>query len=116
MKFVIASVAKQSRKEVFMENINFFVYILFNKRNGALYVGVTDDIKRRIDEHKAGKSKFTAKYKIDKLGYIEKFNYINEAIEREKQLKGGSRKNKLKLIEDMNPNWQDLSEFLDDIV
>jgi putative endonuclease len=90
-----------------------YVYILFNKRNGTLYTGVTSDLIKRIWEHKnkviVG---FTKTYNIDKLGYFEIYSDINEAIAREKQIKAGSRKNKIKLIEKDNPNWFDLYEKL----
>ena len=86
-----------------------FVYILFNKRNGTLYTGVTSDLIKRIDEHKNKVvSGFSKKYGTDKLGYYEIFDDINFAIEREKQIKAGSRKKKLDLIESINPNWEDL--------
>ena len=87
----------------------YFVYILFSERNGTLYVGVTNDLKRRIYEHKNKIFKgFTEKYGVDKLGYFEVFESIESAILREKQLKGGNRKQKLALIESINPNWIDL--------
>jgi putative endonuclease len=86
-----------------------YVYILFNKRNGTLYTGVTSNLIKRIYEHKNKVVRgFTEKYGIDKLGYYEIFNSITDAIEREKQIKSGKRKNKLDLIEKMNPNWNDL--------
>ena len=86
-----------------------FVYILFNKRNGTLYTGVTSDLIKRIDEHKNKVvSGFSQKYGTDKLGYYEIFEDITFAIEREKQIKAGSRKKKLDLIESINPNWEDL--------
>lgn len=85
---------------------------MFNKRNGTLYVGVTNDVVRRVHEHKTKVSpkSFTAKYGCNKLGYYEEFNYVNDALEREKKLKSGSRKNKIALIESINPDWLDLSE------
>ncbi len=86
-----------------------YVYILFNKKNGTLYVGVTSNLGKRIYEHKnkfvAG---FTKRYNIDKLGYYEIFDDISTAIEREKKLKGVTRKKKLELIEINNPEWLDL--------
>jgi len=86
-----------------------YIYILFNKRNGTLYTGVTSNLKKRIYEHKNKLvDGFTKKYEINKLGYYEIFDNITIAIEREKQIKAGSRKNKLKLIESINPNWEDL--------
>ena len=91
-----------------------YVYILFNKRNGTLYTGVTSLLKRRICEHKTKyhPDSFTAKYSVDKLGYYEEFMSIKKAIEREKQIKGGSRAAKIALIEGMNPNWVDLYDLL----
>jgi len=92
----------------------YYVYILFNKRNGTLYTGVTNNLKRRIEEHKNKSIKgFTSQYNIDKLGYFEEFNDIQLAIAREKQIKAGNRKKKLQLIESLNPNWDDLFFLLD---
>ena len=86
-----------------------YVYIMFNSRNGTLYTGVTNNLIRRVWEHKSKTAEsFTKKYNIDKLGYYEIYSDITEAIQREKRIKGGSRKAKLKLIETMNPNWEDL--------
>ena len=86
-----------------------YVYILFNKRNGTLYTGVTSDIIRRVYEHKVKiNDGFTKKYNVDKLGYYEVYYDISDAIKREKQIKGGSRKDKIMLIESVNPNWNDL--------
>ena len=86
-----------------------YVYILFNKRNGTLYTGVTSDLIKRVFQHKSKEVKgFTNKYNTDKLGYYEECGDIYSAIEREKQLKGGSRKKKLQLIETINPDWRDL--------
>ncbi len=86
-----------------------YTYILFNKRNGTLYVGVTSDLVKRVWEHKQKFVEgFTKKYNIDKLGYYEVFTDIESAIEREKKLKGASRKKKLELIEIMYPNCNDL--------
>ena len=88
-----------------------YVYILFNKRNGTLYTGVTSDIVKRIYKHKNRLAKsFTGKYDVDKLGYFEIYDDFFAAIEREKQIKGGSRKKKLELIDRMNPDWKDLYE------
>ena len=87
-----------------------YVYILFSKPNGTLYVGVTSNLYLRVCEHKEKKNlnSFTAKYGVDKLGYFEEFQSIQDAIDREKQLKGGSRANKIQLIKSINPNWEDL--------
>jgi len=91
-----------------------YVYILFSRRNGTLYTGVTSNLKRRVYEHKTAlhPNSFTAKYGVDKLGYFEQYVSIKDAIEREKQIKGGSRATKLALIEGMNPKWEDLYDLL----
>ena len=86
-----------------------YVYILFSKRNGTLYTGVTSDIIRRVYEHKSKVNEgFTKKYNVDKLGYYEIYYDISDAIKREKQIKGGSRKAKIMLIESINSTWKDL--------
>jgi len=86
-----------------------YVYILFNKKNGTLYVGVTSDLIRRVWEHKNKIAEgFTKKYSVDKLGYFEVYDTILLAIEREKQLKSGNRQRKIDLITGMNPEWKDL--------
>ena len=90
-----------------------YIYILFNKKNGTLYTGVTSNLVRRVTQHKEKQYPgFTDSYDVDKLGYFEEFQTITEAIAREKQIKAGSRKKKLELIESMNPNWEDLFEQL----
>lgn len=87
----------------------YYVYILASQRNGTLYVGVTNDLMRRVYEHKKYfKEGFTKRYEIDRLVYYEIFEYIYNAIEREKLLKRWRRKWKLELIEKDNPNWVDL--------
>ena len=93
----------------------YYVYILANKRNGTLYVGITDDVAKRIVRHKEGKgSKFVQKYNLDRLVYYEKVSGYREARSRERQLKWWKRKWKLALIEQMNPEWKDMSkEILD---
>ncbi len=86
-----------------------YTYILFNKRNGTLYIGVTSNLVKRVYEHKNKLADgFTKKYNIDKLAYYEVYDDIEEAIIREKKLKGASRKKKLELIEMNNPEWLDL--------
>ena len=91
-----------------MQN-QYYVYILFNNKYGSLYVGITNDLKRRIYEHKQKLIKgFTARYGIDKLGYFEMTDSVESAILREKQLKAGNRKHKIDLIESINPSWRDL--------
>jgi putative endonuclease len=88
----------------------YFVYIMTNK-SGTLYTGVTNNLERRIYEHKHHLVKgFTNKYNIDKLVYFEETNDINAAISREKQIKGWLRKKKIALIESINPGWKDLSQ------
>jgi putative endonuclease len=88
----------------------FYVYIMTNAANKVLYTGVTNNLAKRISEHKAGMGgKFTSKYKISKLVYYETSGDITSAISREKQIKAGSRKKKIQLIESMNPTWNDLS-------
>jgi len=90
-----------------------YVYILFNKRNGTLYTGVTSNLIKRIYEHKNKMTKgFTSRYGVDKLGYYEESDSIVSAIEHEKKIKGGSRKSKLALIESVNPEWNDLYDTI----
>jgi len=90
-----------------------YVYILFSKKNGTLYTGVTSNLVKRVYEHKNKLAEgFTSKHNVDKLGYYEPHESIVSAIEREKQIKGGSRKKKLELIESMNPEWNDLYESI----
>ena len=92
---------------------SYCVYILTNIHKTVLYTGVTNDLARRIQEHKDGVVKgFTQKYKCNILVYYEVTDDIIAAIEREKQIKGGSRSAKEKLIESANPDWWDLSEDL----
>ncbi len=90
----------------------YFVYILTNKNNTVLYTGVTNDLLNRCIEHiqKKYPNSFTAKYNVNKLVYYERFEDINLAIAREKQIKSGSRQKKIKLIENLNPYWNDLFE------
>ncbi len=89
----------------------YCVYIMTNSRHTVLYTGVTNDLVRRVEEHKSGKgSTFTKKYNVNKLVFYESGDDINIAIAREKQIKAGSRKKKLNLVNSMNPEWKDLSE------
>ena len=86
----------------------YFVYILTNKNNTSLYIGVTDDLKRRVYEHKSEQIEgFTKRYHIHKLVYFEEYSDINEAIAREKQLKKWTRSKKNHLIETKNPYWDE---------
>ena len=88
-----------------------FVYILTNKKKTTLYVGVTSNLERRINEHKSHLIKgFTHKYNLDCLIYVEECGSIEEAIQREKQLKGWRREKKINLIKAVNPQMKDLSE------
>jgi putative endonuclease len=83
-----------------------------NKKNTVLYTGVTNNLRRRVYEHKEKLIKgFTKKYNITKLVYCEVFDRIGDAIIREKQIKGGSRQKKIDLINSMNKDWRDLYEF-----
>lgn len=91
----------------------YFVYILSSKKNGTLYVGVTDDLVRRVYEHKTGVSEgFTKKYNVKNLVWYESTASIESAILREKQIKAGSRVKKVALIEKMNPTWEDMYDSL----
>ena len=91
----------------------YFVYIMASNRNGTLYVGVTNDLVRRVFEHKQKVNKaFTSKYDVTKLVYYEQTSDIHEAITREKRIKSWKRRWKLGLIEAMNPDWDDLFETL----
>jgi len=88
----------------------YYVYILTNKDNRVLYIGVTNDLERRLYEHKNHLTQgFTDKYNVTKLVYYECSSDVNAAIAREKQLKGWSRKKKELLINTLNPDWDDLS-------
>ena len=92
----------------------YTVYLLTNDTNVALYTGVTNDLIRRVYEHRQNfdPQSFTARYRIRKLVYYESCSDVRSAIEREKQIKGWNRKRKNKLVESMNPNWKDLYETL----
>ncbi len=90
-----------------------YVYIMTNKTNGTLYIGVTSNIKRRAYEHKNKLYKsFTQRYELKKLVYYEVIDSIVDAIKREKQLKKWKREWKISLIEENNPNWEDLYDNL----
>jgi putative endonuclease len=93
----------------------YFVYIMTNKWNKVLYTGVTNDLQRRVIEHKEKQFKgFTQRYNVDKLVYFQVVESIESAILREKQKKGGSRKDKTELVNSMNPEWRDLNHELFD--
>ncbi len=87
----------------------YCVYIMTNIKNSTLYTGVTNNLERRVHEHKIGLgSAFTSRYKLTKLVYFECCEEIEQAIWREKQIKAGSRQKKMELIESINPGWKDL--------
>jgi len=92
-----------------MELRSFYVYILANRIGGTLYIGVTNDLVRRVSEHKLKTAEgFTKKYGVDRLLYFECFDHIEYAIHREKRLKKWPRAWKISLIEKDNPTWDDL--------
>jgi putative endonuclease len=92
-----------------MRIYSYYVYILTNTNNRVLYTGVTNDLERRCFEHKSKKIKgFTQKYNIDKLVYYTNFDSIDDAIAREKQIKGYSREKKIALINKFNEEWRNL--------
>ncbi len=90
---------------------NWYIYIMRNKPNGLIYIGVTDNLQERVKEHKFKMypNSFTAKYNCDKLVYFEKLDNGAKASRREKQFKKWKRAWKISLIEEMNPNWMDIS-------
>ena len=93
-----------------MTEHRYYVYILTNIHRTVLYIGVTNDLQRRVGEHRAETTEgFTARYHVTRLLYYEEYQYIRDAIAREKQLKAGSRQKKNELIERENPNWLDLA-------
>ena len=88
----------------------FYIYLLSNKKNGTLYIGMTNDLERRMFEHKHKLVEgFTKKYGLDRLVYFERFQYVYDAIKREKQLKNWRRQWKIDMIEEDNKDWDDLS-------
>ncbi len=93
-----------------MRDRTYAVYIV-SSLSRTLYTGVTNDLQRRVFEHKQGRpGSFTARYRVDRLVYVEEFAEIDEAIAREKDIKKVTRRRKISLIESMNPEWKDLSE------
>ena len=92
------------------------IYLLTNKHHTVLYTGVTSDLKKRVYQHQSKhfNNSFTSRYNCSKLVYFENFIRIEEAIAREKQIKGGSREAKEKLIHLFNPEWKDLWEVIKD--
>jgi len=99
-----------------MKEYHFWVYILFDERAKATYIGMTNDLARRMLQHKNGTvDGFTKNNNIHKLGYFEYYKYVDKALWREKNLKDWHRAWKYRLIETMNPQWKDLAEELDKI-
>ena len=91
----------------------YFVYIMTNKGHSTLYTGMTNSLVRRVTQHRNGEIPgFTRRYKTNRLIYHEQFNYVTDAIAREKQIKGWSRRKKEELIATKNPEWKDLAETL----
>jgi putative endonuclease len=88
------------------DDYEFFVYILSN-RSHILYIGVTNDLRIRVTQHRRQTPGFTARYKITRLVYFERYQYINNAIAREKELKHWTRAQKIALIESVNPTWEE---------
>ena len=95
---------------------SLYVYILASKKHGTLYTGVTNNLLRRVHEHKHGLIPgFTKKYDVNKLVYYEQIEGMSAAIQREKQIKKWNRKWKIELIESVNPQWKDLFYDFDDV-
>ncbi len=94
---------------MYKERKRYYIYILASQKNGTLYIGVTNNLFKRVQQHKDKENKsFTKKYDINKLVYYEEYGEIGMAIQREKNLKKWKRDWKIKLIEEDNPNWKDL--------
>ena len=92
---------------------HYYIYIMTNKSNTVLYTGVTNHLKRRAYEHREKvNAGFTKRYNVSKLVYYEIYGNIEDAILREKQIKGGSRAKKLSLVQNVNPEWKDLYDEL----
>ncbi len=88
-----------------------WTYIMTNQTHSVLYTGVTTDIAARVEQHRAGEgSAFTRKYRCYKLVYLEEHEHVSVSVKREKQIKAGSREDKIALIKGMNPEWKDLAE------
>lgn len=88
----------------------YYTYILTTSNGKVMYIGVTNDLMRRVNEHKAGAVEgFTKKYNVKKLVYFEEYNEVTLAIEREKQIKGWARSKKNALVESINPEWKELT-------
>jgi putative endonuclease len=93
--------------------MSYYVHLLASRKNGTLYIGVTNDIARRVWEHRQGRgSRFVQKYRVRRLVYVEIHDDIERAIQREKTMKEWSRAWKIQLIEKVNPEWEDLYDRL----
>ena len=94
--------------------MNYYVYIMTNSFGNVIYTGLTNDLIRRVYEHRNhfDKNSFTSRYNLEKLVYFETTSDVQSAIEREKQIKSWNRKRKNKLVESRNPNWEDLYESI----
>ncbi len=102
---------------ILADTISTFVYILASRKDGALYVGSTDNPAARIFEHRAGRgSKHVAKYSIFRLVYLESYDRAEDAILRERRIKKWNRAWKIRLIEETNPHWQDLYDQLQNMI
>ena len=98
------------------QNHNYFVYIMTNKHKNVLYVGVTNDLERRVYEHEKGEAKgFTKKYNCHYLVYYEYFTHIEYAIEREKEIKKWRREKKDLLISSFNPDWHFMNDEIQNL-
>jgi putative endonuclease len=96
-----------------MNRTDYFVYMLASRRNGTLYIGATNDLARRMEEHKSkAVPGFTRRYNVDILVWYETFDDVRDAIAREKQIKGWNRAWKIRLIEQRNSGWNDLTRGL----
>jgi putative endonuclease len=94
-----------------MNQKQYYIYIMTNQDHTVLYTGVTNDLQRRVVEHRTGKGGiFSKRYKLFKLVYYEAGDDIRAAITREKQIKNGSRQKKIELVTSINPDWEDLYE------
>ena len=90
----------------------YYVYMLTNENNSVMYIGMTNDLPRRLNEHKNAQiDGFTKKYNVHKLVYFEEYSDVDYAIAREKQLKRWIRLKKNSLVETQNPNWDDMGEY-----
>ncbi len=94
-----------------MQERQYCIYVMTNAHHTVLYTGVTNELQRRVLEHKDGKGGFTKKYNVTKLVYFECGDDVAAAIAREKQIKAGSRQKKIDLINSINPEWKDLFDI-----